>query len=51
MKKTYEKPVLMMKQFDVDDVITASGLDNRTHTWETNQVSTDTLAELGIQIH
>ena len=24
MKKTYEKPVLMTEQFDVEDVITAS---------------------------
>ena len=24
MKKTYEKPVLVTEQFDVDDVITAS---------------------------
>ena len=24
MKKTYERPVLMTEQFDVDDVITAS---------------------------
>ena len=25
MKKTYEKPVLTTEQFDVEDVITASG--------------------------
>lgn len=32
MKKTYEKPVLVTEQFDVEDVITASDISNRKLT-------------------
>ena len=51
MKKTYDKPVLTTEQFDVEDVITTSGLDTRTQTWSTDQVSNETLAGYGIQIN
>ena len=51
MKKTYEKPVLQTETFDVEDVITASSLDDRTHTFESSQTSTATLTGYGIQIH
>ena len=34
MKKTYEKPVLNVEQFDVEDVITVSTLDTVGDTYE-----------------
>ncbi|MBQ7541190.1 MAG: hypothetical protein IJT44_02750 [Clostridia bacterium] len=51
MKKTYEKPVLTTERFDAEDVIATSGLATGTGTWETDQVSSETLAGMGILIH
>ena len=41
MKKTYEKPVLMTEQFDVEDVITTSTLDGTHNSFPVDDIPMD----------
>lgn len=41
MKKTYEKPVLMTEQFDVEDVITTSTLDPAHNNFPVDDIPMD----------
>ena len=51
MKKTYEKPMMQTEVYDAEDVITASSLEQRNNLWSTQQVSSGTLTNMGIQIN